>query len=88
MEHNNTSRGREPPNEPRFFGRHFSWMARTCVKIAQELELTDAQFIKLVALLVRELNYTNERFNRDTFIAQVRTTAMSIQQNPDALGNL
>jgi hypothetical protein len=88
MEHANTSRGREPPNEPRLFGRHFSWMARTCVKIAQELELTDAQFIKLVAVMVQELRQTNERFNRDTFIAQVRVTAMSVKQNAGALDNL
>ena len=82
------SKGREPPVEPALYGRHFAWMARVAVRLAKELALTNDQFIRLAEVLIDELRKTNERFNRDTFITQLRTNAMSIKQNEGALSQL
>lgn len=73
---------RKPQRDPPalFFGRHFSWMARTAVKIAKELELTDQQFVKLVKVLIDELRETNQRFNRDVFVSHIRVAAAEIKR--------
>jgi hypothetical protein len=87
-EHGNGG-GRHPPRSPKFFvGRHFSWVARTAVKIARELSLTDEQFLRLIEVLVQELRETNENFNRDIFVSHVRVAAYSIKQNESVLSQL
>jgi hypothetical protein len=86
MNDNANGGGRHPPRSPKFFvGRHFSWMARTAVKIAKELELSDEQFLKLIELLVKELRETNINFNRDIFVSHIRVAAYAVKQNESAL---
>ncbi len=86
MVDNGSTGGRYPPKF--FVGRHFSWVARTAVKIARELGLDDDQFLRLIALLVSELRETNERFNREIFVSQVRVAAQAIKQNEGVLAML
>lgn len=86
-EHDNGG-GRHPPGQRLFFGRHFSWIARTAVKIAKELELTDEQFLKLVELLVQELKLTNDRFDRGIFVEYIKNSAQAVKQNEAVLEQL
>lgn len=70
----------QPDKRPLFYGRHFVWIARCAVKISHELQLTDEQFLKLLALLIVELEKSNPRFKRSWFEASVRTFALEIKQ--------
>ncbi len=69
---------------PLFYGRHFAWIARCCVKVARELKLSDQQFLKMVELLVKELELTNPRFNKPLFETQIRTAAAAAKEEANA----
>ena len=58
-----------------FVGRHFAWIARTMVKVAKELELTNAQFLKMLEILASELETTGN-FNRKLFKEHVHFAAV------------
>lgn len=62
-----------------FYGRQFAWIARTMVKVAKEVGLTNAQTIKMFELLADELTQTNPRFNRKLWEQHVRVAALDIK---------
>lgn len=62
-----------------FYGRQFAWIARTMVKVAKELQLTDAQTVRLLELLADELTSTNPRFNRKLWEQHVRVAALELK---------
>lgn len=66
-----------------FYGRQFAWIARTMVKIAKEVGLTDGQTVKMLELLSDELTTTNPRFNKKLWEQHVRVAALEIKALED-----